>query len=290
MSSITDNASSADNQQETLQVPFSPYYFTGFCSGEISFCLLKLRNRKSKTGGVYYTPDITISNADIDLLKEVNDVVAEGCGVLSKIKGGFNLSIRGKEKVKKVFAFFAKYPPIAGDLVLTRLALLSKAVKLLEDQKAGRRTLGTENQLEEIRQTLVFVKQSAIPTSNFPQTIFHQDAIGYFLSGILDAEGSVGLKSNGTHKQPFVAVAMKDQKVVELFYDFLKVGHIHARPKENMIHFEVGAKRDVLNVLDMFLHMYPSRLAKMRGRIRKLQWILNDYTLGSRFISGHDIV
>lgn len=61
----TDNASSADNQQETVQVP---YFFTGFCCGEISCSLLRLSNRKSKTGGVYYTPDITITNADYSLL------------------------------------------------------------------------------------------------------------------------------------------------------------------------------------------------------------------------------
>lgn len=274
----TDNVFGADNQQETLYL----FYYTGFCCGEISCSLLKLSNRKSKIGGVYYTPDITISNADKSLLEECNQVIADGCGVISKIKGGYNLSIRGKIKVKKTLNFFKNYPPILGDLVLSRLALISKSIVVLEGRKSYRRSRSEQEQLEKIRRQFVKIKATAIPISKYPQKNINQDAIGYFLSGILDAEGSVGLKSNGSRKQPFLAVAMKDYKIVELFKDFLKVGNIHRRPKEKIYHFEIGAKNEVLFALQLFSDKYPSRLKKVRKRIYKLQRILNDYTPGTR--------
>jgi hypothetical protein len=283
----TDNASIADNQQETVQVPYereltsSAYYFTGFCCGEISCSLLRLSNRKSKTGGVYYTSDITITNADYSLLSEVNKIVCDNCGVISKVKGAYNLSFRGKRKTKIALAFFAKYPPIAGDLVLSRLALLNKAIEILERQKSHKRSLVIENQLEAIRLSFVQIKRTATPIYKFQQNNFDRNSIGYFLAGILDAEGSVGLKTNGSGKrQPFLAVAMKDKQIVELFKTFLNVGHIHLRPHEKMSHFEIGAKEEVLYALNLFLNEYPSRLAKAKQRIINLHRILNDYTLG----------
>lgn len=274
----TDNVFGADNQQETLYL----FYYTGFCCGEISCSLLRLSNRKSKIGGVYYAPDITISNADKSLLKECNQIVADGCGVISKIKGGYNLSIRGKVKVKKILNFFKNYPPIVGDLVLSRLALINKAIEVLENRKSYRRSRSEQKQLERIRKQFVRIKATAIPISKYPQKIINQNAIGYFLSGILDAEGSVGLKSNGSRKQPFLAVAMKDYKIVELFKDFLKVGNIHYRPKEKIHHFGIGVKREVLSALRLFSDIYPSKLKKVKRKISKLQRILNDYTPGSR--------
>lgn len=217
----------------------------------------------------------------IHFLIEVNKIVCDNCGITSKVKGAYNLSIRGKRKVKIALAFFAKYPPIVGDLVLSRLALISKAVKILESQKSHKRSLVIKNQLEAIRRSLVKIKKTAIPIREFQQNNFDRNSIGYFLAGILDAEGSVGLKSNGSSKrQPFLAVAMKDKKIVELFKEFLNVGHIHLRPHEKMSHFEIGAKREVLYALDLFLNKYPSRLAKSRQRLVNLHWILNDYTLG----------
>ena len=56
---------SADNQQETL------YYFSGFLAGEGSISIIKANNTKGRSG-YYYTTDITISNADKSLLKEMN--------------------------------------------------------------------------------------------------------------------------------------------------------------------------------------------------------------------------
>lgn len=94
-----NKATSADNQQETL------YYFSGFLTGESSLSLIKATNKKGGTG-FYYTPDLTISNTDLFLLREMNQIVANGRGIISSIKGGYNLSMRGKEKVKNSSQFF----------------------------------------------------------------------------------------------------------------------------------------------------------------------------------------
>ena len=275
----TDNVSGADNQQETC-VAF--YYFTGFCCGEGSFSLLKLNNRKSKNGGVYYTPDFTVSNAEIILLKELNNVITGGLGIISKIKGGYNLSFRGKEKVKKVISFLRKYPPMVGDLFQSRLLLLERAIYLLEAEKGYRRSEVLRHKLESIRSQLSKIKKTAIPISEFPLNKFDRESQGYFLSGVFDADGSVGFKSNGSRKQPFFAIAMKDQKIVELFKNYFKLGNIHMRPKEKMIHFEVGAQSEVRNILQKFFNKYPPKLRKMRQRVDNTLRILNDYTQGSK--------
>lgn len=266
---------SADDQQETS---VNLYYYTGFCVGELSCSLLRLSNRKSKNGGVYYTPDITISNADLNLLKEINLAVVRNLGVISPIKGGYNLSIRGKKKVKIILNFFTKYPSITGDLAQSKLFLIRKAFSILESQRGYRRNIKTQKQLEKCRESFKKLKKTAKPLKIFPQRTFSKNAVGYFLAGILDAEGSVGRKKNGSRFQPFIAVAMKDKKIVELFKKFFKCGHIHDRPKENMFHWEVGSKSAVLEVLKVFSEIYPIKLFKMRKRIKDLRRILNDYT------------
>lgn len=285
----SNNVSERDNQQER----FLYFYYTGFCVGELSCSLLKLTNRKSKTDGVYYTPDITISNADKELLEEINNIVAGGCGVISTIKGGYNLSIRGKGKAKKALAFFEKYPPIIGDLAKSKFLLIKRSIAILESKKTFRRTLQEESQLEEIRGAFVQLKRDSIPVSKFSQNIFNPQAIGYFLSGILDAEGSVGIKKNGFRHQPFIAVAMKDQKIIELFRNFFGIGNVRFRSKDSLYHFEIGSQGEVLRTLYIFSKIYPSRLQKMKQRIKKLESILNDYTQGSHYVAltkGYDIV
>lgn len=275
----TDNVSGADNQQETC---VSFYYFTGFCCGEGSFSLLKLNNRKSKNGGVYYTPDFTVSNAEIILLKELNNIITGGLGIISKIKGGYNLSFRGKKKVKKAISFLKKYPPPVGDLFQSRLLLLERAINLLEAERGYRRSNKLQHELENIRNQFLKVKKTAVPVSEFPRKKFDRRSQGYFLSGVFDAEGSVGFKSNGSKGQPFFAVAMKDHKIVELFKDYFKVGNIHMRPKEKMIHFEVGAQKEVKDLLLSFFKKYPPKLRKMRQRVDNTLRILNDYTQGPK--------
>lgn len=273
---VTENASSADNQQEMSSFL---YYYTGFCAGEMSCSLLKLSNKKSKTEGVYYVPDLTVSNQDKSLLKEINNVLVGGEGIITGIKGGYNLSIRGKRKVRKAYLFFQKYPPVAGDLFFSKLKLVYSALLKLEGRTTYRRTYEEEIFLEEVRNKLRKLKISAIPVYKMPNKKFSKYAIGHYLAGVLDGDGSVGMKKSGSkYGQPFVAVAMRDKKIVELFKTFLKVGHIHNRPKEKMIHFEIGSRKEVLTVLQIFLEKYPVKLPKMIRRIKDVKQILRDYT------------
>jgi len=219
-----DKAASADNQQETLQ---SFYYYTGFCCGEISCSLVRFRNPTSLTGGVRYYPDITISNADDRHLNEINQVIGGGLGIISPIKGGFNLKFRGKRKANRLLAFFDSYPPIVGDLFQSRLALLRYSIAVLQCRTTRKHSRNDRDILEHIRDQFVYIKKTGKPLRTFSQHQQDSMAIGYFLAGVFDAEGSVGLKSRGIGKtkQPFFAVAMKDQRVVELFHSFLGVGH-----------------------------------------------------------------
>lgn len=276
----TENVTSADNQQEA----FSNFYYTGFCVGEMSCSLLRLSNKKSKKGGVYYMPDITISNQCRPLLREINKIIADNEGVISSIKGGYNLYIRGKRKVKHTLSFFKRFTPIAGDLFFSRLRLLSDALTILKDRKTYRRTKREESLLEEIRSKFKKLKNSAIPFYSIPKINFAKSATGYFLAGLLDAEGSVGIKKNGSKGQPFVAIAMKDKKVVELFKSFIGFGNIHNRLKENMIHYEIGSRVEVLETINMFLTDYPSKLPKMIFRMKNLKRVLNDYTPSSNLL------
>lgn len=266
--------SSADNQQETFT---SYFYYTGFCAGELSCSLLKLKNRKSKTGGIYFTPDITISNAEISLLKEISFVIGKNCGVISRIKGGFNLSFRGKEKVKKVLSFFHKFPVICGDLTQSKIFILEKCLSVLEKQREYKRSLTTQKNLERFRAMFKTLKKNSCPSQIFPQKEFRKEFIGYFLSGVFDAEGSVGMKKHGRYFESFAAVAMKDEKIVKLFHKFLQIGHVRLR-KDGMWHFECNRRFDVLKILDFFSEKYPGKLVKMRQRIKSLKRILNDYT------------
>lgn len=265
----------ADNQQETSKL----FYYTGFCVGELSCSLLRLSNRKSKIGGVYYTPDITISNADLSLLKEINSVVGSNLGIITKIKGGFNLSFRGKEKVKVILSFFTKFPPITGDLVRSRIYIISQALLTLEKQEGYRRNSRTLDQLEKYREVLRIIKKTGVPFKSFSKNTKLNKEIGYFLSGVFDAEGSVGMKQSGNRRQPFVAIAMKDRKIVDLFYKFFGLGNIHIRPKQNVYHWESGSKQSVLKIIHIFSKVYPSKLLKMKLRMEKVRRILNDYTL-----------
>ena len=123
-----EKTSSADNQQETL------YYFSGFLTGEGSISLIKATNKNGGTG-FYYTPDLTISNAELQILKEMNRIVVNNRGVISRIKGGYNLSIRGKEKVKIILTFLNRYPPVCGDLIKEKIFLLKKGILILSKKE-----------------------------------------------------------------------------------------------------------------------------------------------------------
>ena len=284
LTKVTENVSSADNQQETLQ---NPYYFTGFCCGEMSCSLIKASNYKRRKDGVItytYVPDITISNADLDLLKQVNLKIGNQIGVITPIKGAYNLSFRGKTKTIKVLEFFDNYPPIVDDLMWSKLGLIKKALYILNSRASYLLNDSDKKKLELIRSQIKTMKHSGIAVSINPNTEFNftTEEIGMFLSVVLDAEGSVGMKKNSSNYQPFIAIAMKERKVIEMFSKFLNCGQkIRYRQRDGTYHFEIGSKTQVLRVLELFLMIYPSQLKKQQFRMKKLQWILNDYTPGS---------
>ena len=270
---LGDNVSGADNQQETLQ----NFYYTGFCCGEMSCSVI--RQTRPYGSGFSYHPDMTISNADLELLEEIRNNLTAGKGIISPIKGGYNLSIRGKRRVKRVLSFFEIYPVLVGNIANTKLDLLSKAVRILSQKgRSTRRIDGEVEEIEKIRSQLRSLKLSGT-LARYSKQINNKDAVGYFLAGVFDAEGSVGMKQSAS-QQPFFAVAMKDKEIIRLFHDFLRIGNMRYR-KDEVYHFEIGAKMEALLALDIFLNRYPSRLKKMRTKMYKLQRILRDYTPGS---------
>jgi len=270
----TENVMGAENQQETS----NNFYYSGFSVGELSCSILKLHNRKSKNGGIYYTPDLTISNADKKLLHDIDKVCGNNLGVITKIKGGFNLSFRGKKKVKQLLSFFDSCPPIAGDLTQSKIEIIRNAISVIESERTYKRSAKTFNQLEEYREKLKAIKRSGLAEKSFMIQTRSRSDIGYFLSGIFDAEGSVGMKRSGERFQPFAAIAMKDKEIIVLFRDFLGFGNIRFRPREHVYHWEVGSISGVLKVIEVFRDKFPGKLMKMKLRMEKVRRILNDYT------------
>lgn len=267
-----DKMTSADNQQETL------YYFSGFLTGEGSISLIKATNKKGGTG-FYYTPDLTISNSDLTLLKKINWIVAEGRGVITAIKGGYNLSFRGKEKVKTILSFLDKYPPIAGDLIRNKIFLLKMAISILsKKQNRNKRLLNEEIKIEKLRDRLKEIKKKAKINRNFCNVPFNRKEIGYFLAGIVDAEGSMGWRKSGNRRQPYFCVLMREEAIINLFRKHFGFGQKYYRPVEKLFHFETGKRENVLELCNFFLDKYPVRLQKNIERMRDLQRILNDYT------------
>lgn len=267
----SDNVFSADNQQETQRVPHY-FYYTGFCVGELTCSIIKASN---KGRGFYFTPDITISNLDKDLLQEINQVIASDIGVISPIKGGYNLKFRGKRKVKVVFEFFHKYPAIAGDLAQRKLELLHSVLPAIGKTSTVQERMKV---IEACRKDLKALKLNSYVEEKIKPFHFSNDEIGFFLSGIIDAEGSCGLKKSGRRLEPFFAVAMKDRKIIELIKEFLACGNIHQRSDDGLYHWETNKKLDVLKVIEFFTTQYPSKLKKMRERMGNVKRILNDYT------------
>ncbi|MBI2268567.1 MAG: LAGLIDADG family homing endonuclease [Candidatus Blackburnbacteria bacterium] len=271
--SSTDNASSADNQQATNE--FSKFYYTGFCVGELSCSIIRATHKKGK--GFYFTPDLTVSNADRFLLEEVNRVIASEQGIISPIKGGYNLKFRGRRKVEFVLNFFRDYPVLAGDIAIKKLEFLGKVLPSIGKYSK------VQDKIEVIEKCRKGLKNLKLYGFEIEGSVnrHNSDATGFFLSGIMDAEGSCGLKKSGLYQQPFFAVAMKDRKIIELAKSFLGCGYIHKRSDDGLFHWEVGSKKEVLRVAKIFMNQYPSRLSKMRERLEKLIRSLNDYTLSS---------
>jgi len=270
--SDSDASRKPDNPQET----YSHFYYPGFFAAEMSCSVIKAANHPH---GYYYAVDITVSNADKHLLRQVNAVVMKKRGVISAIKGGFNLSARGKDKVRIVLEFLRNHPILAGDLAKNRIVLLERALKYLENHRGHNAHQAKTKAMDLLRHALRQLKVSGIVETTYDlEKSVSNHALGYFLSGIIDGEGSFGIKAgNSSRGEPYFFIAMKDKKIVELFSSFIHYGTVRYR-KDGVYHCEIN-KRDVLkNVCALFLERYPLRHARQRERLQKLQRILNDHT------------
>ena len=261
------------NPQETLNV--ENYYFAGFFAAEMSCSVIKATNY-NPAGHYYFAIDFTVSNADKGLLEQVDRVVMHGNGIISPIKGAFNLSARGKKRVQVVLNFLNRYPIIIGDLAKNRIALLREALAYLEAHHGSTKHQEKTKVMESIRKKLRRVKEVGALKS-YVQEHVSKEAIGHFLAGVLDGEGSFGFKKSGDRWQPFFMVAMKDRKIIELFKKFLHYGKVRKR-KDGMYHYEINHSQILQKVCPLFLTQYPLRHARQRARLKRLQRILNDYT------------
>src|SRR3989344_5772458 len=74
-SSDSDVNRKPGNSQETLKK--DNFYYSGFFAAEMTCCVIKAANY-NPVGHYYYAVDITVTNADKNLLQEVNKVVMKG--------------------------------------------------------------------------------------------------------------------------------------------------------------------------------------------------------------------
>lgn len=262
------------NPQETYEV--EKYYYAGFFAAEMTCSVIKATNY-NPVGHYYYAVDITVTNADKALLQNINEVVMKGGGIISPVKGAFNLSARGKRRVQTVLNFLDRYPIIIGDLAKNRVALLREAVAYLKEHRGSSKHQKKIEVMDGIRKKLRAVKETDTVAKSCKQEPVSQDAVGHFLAGILDGEGSFGFKKSGNRQQPFLAVAMKDRKIIELCREFLRHGNVRHR-KDGVYHYEINHSKMLQRVCKMFLTRYPLRHARQRERMQTLQRILNDYT------------
>jgi len=272
----SEKVSSAVNQQVTLYSRRSlGYYYSGFAIGEISCSIIRAG---IKSGRCYYRPDFTLTNNDKKLLELFNEVFGNKTGVISKVKGAFNISFRGIRKVSNILRFFDSYPVIAGDIARTKLSILEEATSLLKKRGNSRvrYTASEVDSLESLIKRLVELKRKGVGIIEFCPRKFPKSDVGCFLAGLVDSEGSFGFK--GKRSQPFFALAMKDDKPVFLLKDFLGFGNVRRR-LDGLYHFEVSKKDHFISALNTFTNIFPLRHEKKSTYIRGL---LNDYTRESR--------
>ena len=256
----------------------------------MSCSIIKATNKNPK--GFYYAIDLTVTNADKKILKEINREVMNGRGVITSVKGAYNLSARGKDKVRIVLDFLEQYPILAGDLAKNRIILLKNALVYLADHKTSKFQKEKTAEMEKLRAKLRELKENGIVDQEFDLLTIHKDSLGYFLAGVIDGEGSFGFKSSGLYKQPFFAIAMKDRKIIELLQKFIGYGNVRLR-KDGVYHLEINGRNILKNICEMFLNQYPLRQTRQRKRCMFVfQQLLNDHTPKSlNFLVGdYDMV
>src|SRR3989344_4482436 len=271
-SSDFDENQIPDNPQEMLK---SNFYFSGLIAAEMSCSIIKVTNKKP--GDYYYTVDLTVTNADRKLLGEVNRMVMNNRGVISPVKGAYNLSARGKSKVRIALNFLEMYTIPVGDIAKNRILLLKTVLVYLESHRAHRFQKEKTIKIDELRIKLREVKVIGNVDQLFDLLSTDEDSLGYFISGVIDGEGSFGFKSSGLIQEPFFAIAMKDKKIIELISKFLNYGNVRLR-KDGVYHLEINSRTILKKVCEMFLKQYPLRHERQRKRLMLLQQLLNDYT------------
>ncbi len=270
---MSKNALSADNPQEMLNA--TKFWFSGFMSAEMSCSIIKATNKNPK--GYYYTIDLTVTNADRNILNEINHEVMGGRGVITTVKGAYNLSARGKDKVRIVLDFLKTYPILTGDLAINRIIILKTALSYLTRHATSEFQKEKTMEMEKLRVKLRELKSSGFVNQEFDLQTADKNSLGYFLAGVIDGEGSFGFKSSGPYKQPFFAIAMKDRKIIELLRKFIGYGNVRLR-KDGVYHLEINHRNILENVCEMFLNKYPLRQTRQRKRLFSLQQLLNDHT------------
>ena len=272
MNQMSKNVLSADNPQEMLK---QKYYFSGFLAGEMSCSIIKATNKHPK--GFYYAVDLTVTNADKALLTKVNKVVMKNRGVITPVKGAYNLSARGKERVNIALNFLEKYPVIIGDLAINRLLILKDALEYLNTHKTSKFQKEKMKKMDILRKKLRDVKEKCKVDKKFTLQNHNKDILGHFFSGIIDAEGSFGIKSSGLSRQLFFAIAMKDKKIIEALQKFVGYGNVRSR-KDGVCHLEITKHIILKKVCALFLDRYPLQNIRQRKRLNNIQQLLNDYT------------
>ena len=278
-SSGFDGNQRPDNPQEMLK---SNFYFSGLMAGEMSCSIIKVTNTNPR--GHYYAVDITVTNADTKLLTEVNRVVMRERGLITSVKGAYNLCARGKDKVRIVLNFLENYPILTGDLARNRIIVLKNALMYLENHRGHKFQDEKTVEMDKLRRKLREIKVSSAVDQVFDLSTTDQDSLGYFFAGVIDGEGSFGVKSSGLYKQPFFAIAMKDKKIIESLRKFIDHGNVRLR-KDGAYHLEINHRTILKNICDMFLNQYPLRHQRQRKRLQTLQQLLNDYTPNPRKIA-----
>ncbi len=286
-SSDFDRTQRPDNPQEMLDA--SKFWFSGFMSAEMSCSIIKATNKNPK--GYYYAVDFTVTNSDKGLLTEINREIMNGRGVITPVKGAYNLSARGKDKVRIVLNFLEKYPILVGDLAKNRIILLKTALMYLTRHTTSKFQKEKTAEMDRLRRKLRELKVGGMVDQEFDLLTTDRNSLGYFLAGVLDGEGSFGFKSSGLSKQPFFAIAMKDRKIIETLQKFIGHGNVRLR-KDGVYHLEINHRNILKNVCEIFLNKFPLRQARQRKRLKFVQQLLNDYTPKSLDIKfrEHDIV
>ena len=276
-----------DNPQEMLK---SNFYFSGLLAAEMSCSIIKATNKHPK--GYYFALDLTVTNADEELLAEVNKVVMNSRGILTPVKGAYNLSARGKDKVRQTLNFLNRYPILVGDLAKNRIILLETALVYLDKYRTHQFQKDKNAEMGRLRRRLRDIKEKEIVDVRFPLPKVDRESLGYFFAGVIDGEGSFGTKSSGLAQEPFFAIAMKDRKIIELLKEFVGYGNVRLR-KDGVCHLEINSRDILKKVCGMFINQYPLRHKGQKNRLLKLQQLLNDHTprsLGADALKEYDMV